>query len=98
METNMRMTDKPHQSKTMRSGTCRQQGERRRQPQQLSLGAVATANYPAIIVTPGLGANGMPVGVVPIGKPGEEAKLRSYAYALEQATKLRVDPNLTQAQ
>ena len=36
----------------------------------------------------------MPVGVVLIGKPGEEAKLLSYAYALEQATKLRVDPDV----
>ena len=48
----------------------------------------ATANYPAISVPLGLRANGMPVGVVLIGKPGEEAKLLSYAYALEQATKL----------
>ena len=56
----------------------------------------ATANYPAISVPLGLRANGMPVGVVLIGKPGEEAELLSYAYALEQATKLRVDPKLTQ--
>jgi len=57
----------------------------------------ATANYPAISVPLGLRANGMPVGVVLIGKPGEEAELLSYAYALEQATKLRVNPVLTQA-
>jgi amidase len=56
----------------------------------------ATANYPAITVPLGLRKNGMPVGVVLIGKPGSEAKLLSYAYALEQATKLRVDPKLTQ--
>ena len=48
------------------------------------------------ILPQGKRANGMPVGVVLIGKPGEEAKLLSYAYALEQATKLRVDPDLTQ--
>ena len=57
----------------------------------------ATANYPAISVPMGLRANGMPVGVTLIGKPGSEAKLLSYAYALEQATKLRVDPALAQA-
>lgn len=34
------------------------------------------------------------LGVVLIGRPGEEAKLLSYANALEQATKLRVDPDL----
>ena len=55
----------------------------------------ATANYPAISVPMGKRANGMPVGVVLIGKPGSEAKLLSYAYALEQATKLRVDPDLS---
>jgi amidase len=55
----------------------------------------ATANYPAITVPLGLRANGMPVGVTLIGKPGSEAKLLAYAYALEQATKLRVDPDLS---
>ena len=54
----------------------------------------ATANYPAITVPLGLRTNGMPVGVILIGKPGQEAKLLAYAYALEQATKLRVDPVL----
>jgi hypothetical protein len=57
----------------------------------------ATANYPAISVPLGLRANGMPVGVTLIGRPGEEAKLLSYAYALEQATKLRVNPILAGA-
>ena len=55
----------------------------------------ATANYPAISVPLGLRKNGMPAGVTLIGKPGSEAKLLSYAYALEQATKLRVDPDLS---
>ena len=54
----------------------------------------ATANYPAITIPLGKRANGMPVGVVLIGKPGSEAKLLAYAYALEQATKLRVDPDV----
>jgi amidase len=56
----------------------------------------ATANYPAISVPLGKRKNGMPVGVTLIGKPGSEAKLLSYAYALEQATRLRVDPDLSQ--
>jgi amidase len=46
----------------------------------------ATANYPAISVPLGKRKNGMPVGVTLIGKPGSEAKLLAYAYALEQAT------------
>jgi amidase len=58
----------------------------------------ATANYPAITIPLGKRANGMPVGVVLIGKPGSEAQLLSYAYALEQATKLRVDPDLSRVE
>ena len=42
----------------------------------------------------GLRANGMPVGVALIGKPGSEAQLLTYAYALEQATKARVTPDV----
>ncbi|MFN8475136.1 MAG: alpha/beta fold hydrolase [Anaerolineae bacterium] len=58
-------------------------------------GLYATANYPAITVPLGKRTNGMPVGVTLIGKPGQEAKLLAYAYALEQATKLRVNPDLS---
>jgi pimeloyl-ACP methyl ester carboxylesterase len=54
----------------------------------------ATANYPAITVPLGLRKNGMPVGMTLIGKPGSEAKLLAYAYALEQATKARVAPDV----
>lgn len=57
-------------------------------------GVYATANYPAITVPLGLRANGMPVGVTLIGKPGSEAKLLAYAYALEQVTKARVTPDV----
>jgi amidase len=56
----------------------------------------ATANYPAITVPLGKHANGMPVGVTLIGKPGDEAKLLAYAYALEQVTKARVTPDVDQ--
>ncbi len=58
--------------------------------------AYSTANYPAITVPLGLRANGMPIGATLIGKPGSEAKLLAYAYALEQATKLRVAPDLSE--
>ncbi|MBW4437891.1 MAG: hypothetical protein KME04_12190 [Pleurocapsa minor GSE-CHR-MK-17-07R] len=54
----------------------------------------ATANYPAISVPLGLRANGMPVGLTFIGKAGSDAQLLSYAYAFEQATMLRVTPDL----
>ena len=52
----------------------------------------ATAGYPAITVPVGLRANGMPVGVTLIGRAGADAELLGFAYALEQATKLRVAP------
>ena len=52
----------------------------------------ATAGYPAITVPLGLRANGMPVGVTLIGRSGDDAGLLGYAFAFEQATRLRVDP------
>lgn len=66
----------------------------------------ATAGYPTITVplglregggyaaTVGLPSKGMPSGVTLIGKPGQDAKLLSYAYAFEQASNLRVTPKL----
>lgn len=52
----------------------------------------ATAGYPAITVPLGLRANGMPVGATLIGRSGDDAGLLGYAFAFEQATRLRVDP------
>jgi amidase len=66
----------------------------------------ATAGYPAITVplglrqgggyaaAVGLATEGMPSGITLIGKPGQDGKLLSYAYAFEQASNLRVGPKL----
>ena len=66
----------------------------------------ATAGYPAVTVPLGtrvhgglpgqLGVTvpGVPVGVTLIGRPGEDARLLGYAYAFEQASRLRVVPSL----
>jgi amidase len=66
----------------------------------------ATAGYPAITVplglregggyaaAVGLASKGMPSGITLIGKPGQDGKLLSYAYAFEQASNLRVGPKL----
>jgi amidase len=52
----------------------------------------ATAGYPAVSVPLGLRANGMPVGATLIGRFDDDARLLGWAYALEQATRLRVAP------
>jgi amidase len=66
----------------------------------------ATAGYPAITVPLGLRthgglaallgvrADGMPAGLTFIGKPGQDARLLAYAYAFEQASRLRAEPKL----
>ena len=52
----------------------------------------AAAGCPAISLPLGLRASGMPVGATLIGRPGSDAELLGHAYALEQATRLRVTP------
>jgi amidase len=52
----------------------------------------ATAGYPAITVPLGLRSSGMPVGVTLIGRIDSDARLLGYAFAFEQATRLRVAP------
>ena len=67
----------------------------------------ATAGYPAVTVPLGLRVRsggipvqmgvtvpGVPVGATLIGKPGDDARLLGFAYAFEQASRLRVVPNL----
>lgn len=54
----------------------------------------ATAGYPAITVPLGLDETGAPNGVTFIARPGEDAKLLSFAYAFEQATRYRVEPDV----
>ena len=54
----------------------------------------ALAGYPAITVPLGLRPNGQPTSVTFIGKPGQDAQLLAYAYAFEQASMLRVNPNM----
>jgi amidase len=51
----------------------------------------AVAGYPGITVPAGL-VHGLPIGVSFTGRPWTEAKLLRFAYAFEQATKLRRKP------
>ena len=54
----------------------------------------ATAGLPAVTVPMGLGPDGRPVGITLIGKRGEDARLLSFAYAVERATQARVTPGI----
>ncbi|MBX7131595.1 MAG: hypothetical protein K1X67_02840 [Fimbriimonadaceae bacterium] len=67
----------------------------------------ASAGYPAITVPLGLRENdggfvgvtginttGMPAGITLIGKCGADSKLLAFAYAFEQATRLRTPPRM----
>lgn len=54
----------------------------------------ATAGYPAITVPIGRRDDGEPVGVTLIGRKGEDARLLSFAYAFEQATRARIVADL----
>jgi amidase len=56
----------------------------------------AVAGYPSVTVPAGF-VYGLPVGVSFIGRPWSEAKLISYAYAYEQATKHRKPPTFQQS-
>lgn len=55
----------------------------------------ASTGFPAISMPAGFTADGLPVGVELLGRPFEDAKLVSYAYAYEQATHHRRAPART---
>lgn len=55
-------------------------------------GNAALAGYPSITVPMGL-VNAMPVGLSLVGPPWSEARIISYAYDYEQASKRRVPPS-----
>jgi amidase len=52
----------------------------------------AAAGWPAVTVPMGRRPDGAPAGVTLIGRPGEDARLLGFAYALEQATRARLTP------
>ena len=55
----------------------------------------ASTGFPAISMPAGFTADGLPVGVELLGRPFDDAKLVSYAYAYEQATHHRRAPART---
>ncbi|UED72627.1 amidase family protein [Brevibacillus sp. DP1.3A] len=57
----------------------------------------AKAGYPSITVPAGYTSAGKPFGIMLTGLAFQEPTLLRLAYAYEQATRLRVDPNMTKA-
>lgn len=55
----------------------------------------ASTGFPAISMPAGFTADGLPIGVELLGRPFDDAKLVSYAYAFEQATHHRRAPART---
>ena len=55
-------------------------------------GEAAVAEYPALTVPMGYTNEGEPKGLTFISIPNSEAELLQWAYAYEQASKMRVSP------
>jgi len=58
-------------------------------PQPAILSGYSSVGFPAIVVPMGFGTQGLPMDISFFGKPYDEGRLIGYAYAYEQATKLR---------
>ena len=58
-------------------------------PQPAILAGYSSTGFPCIVVPMGFGSQGLPMDIAIFGKPYEEAKLISYGYAYEQASKMR---------
>ena len=57
----------------------------------IALSAAAVSGYPSITVPSGF-VFGLPVGLLFFGRANSDAKLIGFAYAFEQATKIRRKP------
>jgi amidase len=49
----------------------------------------SSVGFPSIVVPMGFGSQGLPMTITFFGKPYEEKKIIGFAYAYEQASKLR---------
>jgi amidase len=58
-------------------------------PQPSILAGYSSVGFPGIVVPMGFGSQGLPMGISFMARPYEEGRLISYAYAYEQATKMR---------
>jgi len=63
-------------------------------PQPSILAGYSSVGFPGVVVPMGFGVQGLPMDISFFGKPYEEGKLLGFAYAYEQATKMRKPPPL----
>ena len=57
----------------------------------------SSVGFPSIVVPMGFGSQGLPMTITFFGKPYEEMKIIGFAYAYEQASKMRKPPALVRS-
>jgi amidase len=58
-------------------------------PVPATMSGYSSVGFPSIVVPMGFGSQGLPMTITFFGKPYEESKIIGFAYAYEQASKLR---------
>jgi amidase len=58
-------------------------------PEPATLAGYSSVGFPSIVVPMGFGSQGLPMTIAFFGRPYEEGRLIGFAYAYEQASKLR---------
>ena len=63
--------------------------EARGRPNPATLAGYQATGFPGIVVPMGFGTQGLPMAISFMGRPYEEGRILGYAYAYEQATRIR---------
>ena len=63
-------------------------------PVPATMSGYSSVGFPSIVVPMGFGSQGLPMTITFFGKPYEEMKIIGFAYAYEQASKMRKPPTL----
>ena len=58
-------------------------------PVPATMSGYSSVGFPSIVVPMGFGSQGLPMTITFFGKPYEERKIIGFAYAYEQASKMR---------
>jgi amidase len=63
-------------------------------PVPATMSGYSSVGFPSIVVPMGFGSQGLPMTITFFGKPYDEMKIIGFAYAYEQASKMRKPPTL----